>query len=343
MNKIVTRQNILDTLHEFARQHPNTETYDGWLQKETYKYAVRYDGRVYPPKHILSMATGIPTSEFNGGEQTNRVFRQLDFDVENKGDFLDSDFLDSKRRRTMPDARLTAITNALLKYGKTVSSEVLFPTVIPEAAEIITNDPYAFCIATCLDRGTRAEVIWTIPYDIQKDLGHLNPKDIYPMTLEQLEALFKRLPRRPRYVNDAPKTIQELTRFVVEECDGDASLIWKGKKATQVHRTFDSIHGVGPGIASMAVLLIEKAFPVRFEDRENMDIKPDVHTVRVLYRLGVSAAMTPESALEATRRMNPEFPGTVDAALWDIGRNWCSPTDPKSIECPVSVVCAKRF
>jgi endonuclease III len=243
----------------------------------------------------------------------------------------------------MHDAQLTSITTALLEYGKTISSEVLFPTVIPEAAEIITRDPYAFCIATCLDRGTKVEIIWTIPYDIQKELGHLDPHRIYAMTLGQLEALFEKLPRRPRYINDAPKTIRDLTRIVVEKCDGDASLIWKGKKATQVHRTFDSIHGVGPGIASMALLLIEMAFPFRFEDRENMDIKPDVHTKRVLYRLGASTAETEPAALEATRKMNPEYPGIVDGALWYIGRNWCSPTDPNCIECSVSVVYAKHF
>ena len=69
----------------------------------------------------------------------------------------------------MLDTQLTAITNALLEYGKTVPSEELLPTVIPEAAEIVAKDPYAFCIATCLDRGTRAEIIWTIPYDIKKE------------------------------------------------------------------------------------------------------------------------------------------------------------------------------
>lgn len=84
LNKRVTRQNILDALHEFARQYPNTDTYDSWLQKGAYKYAVHYDGRIYPPKHILSTVTGIPTAKFNGGEQTNRVFRQLGFDVVNK-------------------------------------------------------------------------------------------------------------------------------------------------------------------------------------------------------------------------------------------------------------------
>lgn len=84
MNKIVTRQRILEVLHEFATQYPDTDSYDAWLQKGIYRYVMRYDGRLYPPKHILSMVTGIPTAEFNGGQQTNRVFRQLGFEIENK-------------------------------------------------------------------------------------------------------------------------------------------------------------------------------------------------------------------------------------------------------------------
>ena len=74
----------MDVLHEFADQYPDTDSYDDWLQKGTYRYALSYDGRLYPPKHILSVVTGIPTADFNGGEQTNRVFRQLGFDIENK-------------------------------------------------------------------------------------------------------------------------------------------------------------------------------------------------------------------------------------------------------------------
>jgi 5-methylcytosine-specific restriction protein A len=84
LERRVTRQRILDVLHEFTTQYPNTDSYDDWLQKRTYRYAIRYDGRLYPPKHILSVATGIPATEFNGGEQTNRVFRQLGFEIENK-------------------------------------------------------------------------------------------------------------------------------------------------------------------------------------------------------------------------------------------------------------------
>jgi endonuclease III len=241
------------------------------------------------------------------------------------------------------DERLTKITQGLLAFGETVSIEALFPTVVPEAALLIATDSYAFSIAVCLDRGTKVEIIWTIPYDMKNNLGHLDPRRIYQMSLDELTNLFERLPRRPRYVNDAPKTIRDLTRIVIEECDGDATRIWKGKRSTQVNRTFQSIHGVGPGIANMGVLLIEKAFAVRFSDldRTRMDIKPDVHTVRVLYRLGASRVNGNEAAIAATRQMNPAFPGELDGALWEIGRRWCFASNPNCSDCIMRAVCAK--
>jgi endonuclease-3 len=243
------------------------------------------------------------------------------------------------------DEQLQIITQKLLAFGATVSVNELLPTVIPDAAPLVNTDPYAFAIATCLDRGTKAEIIWTIPYYIKNDLGHLDPHRIYKMSLDELAALFARLPQRPRYVNDAPKTIHGLTRIVVEECDGDAFNLWKGKRAAEVKRILMSIHGVGPGITNMGVLLIEKTFGVRFNDldRTRMDIKPDTHTVRVLYRLGVSEAKTTDSAIAATRRMNPEFPGGVDGALWAIGRRFCFASDPNCLECPMNSICAKQM
>ena len=243
------------------------------------------------------------------------------------------------------DDRMKAVTQALLGCSKSVEAEELFPVMVPEAAEIIASNPYAFSIATCLDRGTKADIIWTIPYDIKKKLGHIDPYLIYEMSLDELAALFKNLPRRPRYINDAPRTVRDLTRIVVEECGGDAARIWTGKRAAEVKRTFLSIYGVGSGIANLAVLLIEQAFPIRFNDldRPRMDIKPDVHTKRVLYRLGMSEREDETAAIEATRRMNPSWPGALDGALWWIGRYYCRPTNPDCVNCPVSSECAKRF
>ena len=237
------------------------------------------------------------------------------------------------------------ITEELLAFGKSIASEELFPTVVYEAAPLIANDSYTFAIACCLDRGTKAEIIWTIPYYMKKDLGHLDPKLIYRMSLDELTALFQRLPQRPRYVNDAPKTIRDLTRIVVEECDGDTSNLWKGKPAAEVNRTFTSIHGVGSGIANMTVLLIEAAFRIRFSDLDHthMDIKPDVHTMKVLYRLGVSEAEITDATIEATRRMNPNFPGELDAPLWSLGRKWCFASEPNCLECPLNASCGHHF
>lgn len=235
------------------------------------------------------------------------------------------------------------ITQALLAFGETLPAEDLFPTVIPEASDFIYSNPYAFAIAVCLDRGTKIEIIWTLPYDIYKALGHLDPEQINKMELDELADLFERLPRKPRYVNAAPRTIQELTRIVMEENDGKAENIWLGKRSGDVKRTFNSIYGVGPGIANMSVLLIESAFGIRFDDldRRRMDIKPDVHTKRVLYRLGIIEEEDFDLAIQATRMMNPKYPGALDGALWSIGRQWCFASDPDCLRCPLKRLCPK--
>ena len=105
-----------------------------------------------------------------------------------------------------------------------------------------------------------------------------------------------------------------------------------------------SIYGVGPGIANVTVLLIEKAFSYRFSDidRARMDIKSDVHTKRVLYRIGVSETEEDKDAINAARRLNLQFPGDLDGPLWWIGRNWCRAKNPHCSTCPVVEVCEKR-
>jgi 5-methylcytosine-specific restriction protein A len=80
----ITAQDILAAMSDFDSQYPDTNDYDSWLDKETYKYAVRHNNKLYPCKHILSQATGIGTSGFSGGKQTNNVFRKLGFHIIDK-------------------------------------------------------------------------------------------------------------------------------------------------------------------------------------------------------------------------------------------------------------------
>jgi endonuclease III len=82
---------------------------------------------------------------------------------------------------------------------------------------------------------------------------------------------------------------------------------------------------------------------VRFSDldRRTMDIKPDAHTCRVLFRLGVAKDTSTTAAIEAARWLSPEYPGEVDGPLWLIGRRWCRPAAPRCGECPAGEACGK--
>ena len=83
-DRLVTRQMVLDILQDFDLRYPDPNRYDNWLVRQSYKYVLWHNGRQYPPKHVLSTCTGISTTEFSGGEQTNRVFRALGFVVTDK-------------------------------------------------------------------------------------------------------------------------------------------------------------------------------------------------------------------------------------------------------------------
>lgn len=239
-----------------------------------------------------------------------------------------------------PDV-ISKVVPALLEYGKTIDPAELIPASDQEAARLVATDPYAFLVAACLDRGTRTEIIWGIPFELKKLLGHLDPRIIAKVDLSELSGIFYKLPFKPRFINAAPRTIKELTTIVINECDGDASLIWRNRTATQTKRILKGIYGVGEGIASMTLLLIESVFGARFKDREELDIKPDVHTMRVLFRLGLSETTSPEAAIAAARKAHPECPGELDAALWSIGRKWCFADNPNCFSCPVKNYCEK--
>ena len=103
-----------------------------------------------------------------------------------------------------------------------------------------------------------------------------------------------------------------------------------------------SVHGVGSGIASMTLVLLESNYNFTFSDHSHMDIKPDVHTMRVLYRLGISAAINEQEATNAARWLSPSYPGLIDGPLWSIGRKWCHTSNPNCSACPINSYCPKE-
>jgi hypothetical protein len=78
----VTRQDVLYAIDEFQRKYPNPNDYEGWLyDDDTYEYILEYEDMPYPPKKILSDASGVPIDEFPDGTYTNNRLRKLGFEV----------------------------------------------------------------------------------------------------------------------------------------------------------------------------------------------------------------------------------------------------------------------
>ena len=83
----ISRQQILDRMVWYDRTYPSNDyheppTIKTWLENEAYKYAVVHEGKLYPPKYILHLITGLSLQgEGLHGGQVNRVYRQHGFEV----------------------------------------------------------------------------------------------------------------------------------------------------------------------------------------------------------------------------------------------------------------------
>lgn len=83
-SKDITREQIIKELKIFDEQYPTSNDYDSWLHKDTFRFVLEHDGKLYPPKYILSRVSKLDVSEFSGGVETNSIFTELGFIVKDK-------------------------------------------------------------------------------------------------------------------------------------------------------------------------------------------------------------------------------------------------------------------
>ncbi len=67
----VSHHVLLDALRRFDEELRPTPDWLEWEQGTRHKYAIEHDGRLYPVKQIVSLATGVPNSGFSGGDEAN--------------------------------------------------------------------------------------------------------------------------------------------------------------------------------------------------------------------------------------------------------------------------------
>lgn len=212
-----------------------------------------------------------------------------------------------------------------------------------DADKFLRGNLYAFLMAALMQRGSRAEAVWEIPFHLFNKLDHLDPLAFSKMTSEQLEEILRSLPQKPRYPNQAAKTIISLSKIVVNQFGGNVCSIWEGRKPADVAGTLVGLSGVGPGIANMTIRILLDVFGYDPgpEGRKQINVKADTHVIRVFYRTGLIQSKSADECIQAARQLYPEFPGLLDWPAWEIGRTWCHEHNPECVNCPLPEVCSR--
>ena len=209
----------------------------------------------------------------------------------------------------------------------------------------LENYPHAFVLACLMDRQINAERAWAIPYKIYKEVGTFNIYKLKEKGKEYYKELFNKN-KFHRFTNDMAEIFYNGICRIIDKYEGKANKIWNDNpsSATIVYR-FLEFDGCGIKIATMAANILARQFKIPMLDYYCIDISPDVHIRRVLYRLGfVEKEASPDMVIYKARELNPEFPGLIDFVCWEIGRNYCRPKfgDCKCEDCFMNEACPKN-
>jgi 5-methylcytosine-specific restriction enzyme A len=65
------RQTLIGALADLAAQWRPMPEWANWQPNGSQRYAFFFEGKRYPPKKIIALATGVPVTEFSGGGEAN--------------------------------------------------------------------------------------------------------------------------------------------------------------------------------------------------------------------------------------------------------------------------------
>jgi AAA domain (dynein-related subfamily)/Mrr N-terminal domain len=78
----VNKSEISDAMDRFDKELRETPQWLKWEENQSYRFAVRREGKLYPVKQIIALATGVPVSSFSGGAESNSYLKERGFEIE---------------------------------------------------------------------------------------------------------------------------------------------------------------------------------------------------------------------------------------------------------------------
>ena len=222
-------------------------------------------------------------------------------------------------------------------------------TAVNELLNPLGQYPHAFVLGCVMDRQTKAENAWRIPKKIFDDLGRFDI-DFLASKEEDIHRIFKQDVKH-RFKDIMADLFCCAVKRIQRDYAGDASKIWNDTPPSGllIYR-FLQFQGVGIKIATMATNILMCRFGVELRDRRSIDISPDVHTVRVFQRLGLTSfdkdneIKSREGTMYIARAIYPEYPGIFDYPCWHVGNQFCDAQSPKckkedGLKCPFFDFC----
>ena len=97
----VSRDRIVDAMRSFDVEQRDKVEWQNSQSNANYEHAIQFEGRLYPVKQIISMATGMSRDTFSGGPESNSYVGNLGFQVVRLRDDAQQYLL----LRSMPGAR----------------------------------------------------------------------------------------------------------------------------------------------------------------------------------------------------------------------------------------------
>jgi len=237
-------------------------------------------------------------------------------------------------------------TSILIQVGQQRFSEkeALVQFVKDDRVNTFLNDlavyPHAYVLACCMDRQTKSELAWMIPWRIKELLGSFEMGFLASVSLTEYKKVFSDN-NLHRFKDTMAEVFYNAVQRIHTQYSDDASKIWSDKpsSATVVYR-FLQFDGVGIKIATMATNILARQFKVPLSDYYSIDVSPDIHVHRVMSRMGlINPNASNEEIIYKAREMYPQFPGIIDFSLWEIGRQWCRPENPDCTNCVVASEC----
>jgi uncharacterized HhH-GPD family protein len=142
----------------------------------------------------------------------------------------------------------------------------LYITGDTAADKLLNTDANALLIGMLLDQQVPMEWAFAGPATLKQRLGHLDPKKIAAMDVEEFVSICCEKPAIHRFPGSMGKRIHAVCEVLVADYKGNAANIWKGvDSGDELYRRLRALPGYGDEKAKIFIAILAKSQGVELD------------------------------------------------------------------------------